>query len=326
VISIAENRVTVSELSTTAATKPAAPKSRPATEERASVQGVLIALAPALAIVVATWWDSLRQLVAIWDKDPSYSHGYLVPLASAGFALLAWRRGKPDLHQAATWQGVSTGACEIVLGLLLHAVAWMTSLLLLDVIGLICTVRGVLLLVGGPSVNQKFGFAALFLIFMAPLPPLVYQAAALTMQHFVSVVSTACLETIGIAAFRQGNRIFLTDLPMDVGEACSGLRGITAILALGLAIGELYQSSRPMRWLLVILALPVAVAANCLRVTLTGIIMVLFGRKWAEDVYHTLEGLATMLMAAAVLLLIAWVLGKYEQRWGWQKEGAADSV
>jgi exosortase len=295
-------------------------------QERAAVQGVLLALAPALAMVVAIWWDSLRQLWEIWNKDPSYSHGYLVPVASAAFAALAWQRGKPDLSQAANWEGISTGTCEIILGLLLHAVAWMTSLLLLDVIGLICTVRGVLLLTCGPSVKQKFAFATLFLIFMAPLPPLVYQAAALTMQHFVSVVSTACLETIGIAAFRQGNWIHLSDFPMEVGEACSGLRGITAILALGLAIGELYQSSRPMRWLLVALALPVAVGANCLRVTLTGIIMVLFGRKWAENVYHTMEGLATMMIAAAVLLLIAWALGKCEERWGWQRRNSTKAA
>lgn len=268
------------------------------------------------ALVVLIFWDSLRQLREVWDKDPSYSHGYLVPLACMGFAILAWQRGKPDLTGAVSRSGMIPGAAEIVLGLVLHAGAWLLSTLLLDVVALICVVRGLMLLVGGPSVNQKFGFAALFLIFMAPLPPPVYQATALWMQHFVSVISAAALEIMGIAAYRQGYIIHLSDYTMEVGEACSGLRQLTAVLALGVAMGELYQNGRTVRWLLAILALPVAVGANCLRVTLSGVIMVLFGAKWAEGVFHTLEGLATILLAAGVLLALASALARWEQRRG----------
>jgi exosortase len=273
-----------------------------------------LAALPLACVVVAIYWDSLTQLAAVWDKDPAYSHGWLVPLAALGFGWLAWHRGRPDLSQSLTGRGVSTGASELVLGLILHAAAWMLSILILDVVSLIVVVRGLLMLVGGPSVKQKFAFAALFLIFMAPLPPVVYQTAALAMQHFVSVISTASLETLGIAAYRQGYIVHLADYEMEVGEACSGLRGITAVLALAVAMGEVYQNGRLVRWLLVLLALPVAVASNCLRVTLSGVIMVFFGRKWAEGTFHMLEGLATILMAAVVLLLLAWGLAAMEER------------
>lgn len=272
----------------------------------------------ATALTVAIFWDALRQLERIWNIDPSYSHGYLVPLASLGFAWLAWKRGKPDFTAALTGQGIATGVAEVVLGLALHAAAWLLSLLILDVVALICVVRGLLLLIGGPSVNAKFGFAALFLIFMAPLPAIWQQPLALGMQHFVSTISAAALETLGIAAYRQGYMIHLSDYTMEVGEACSGLRQLTAVLALGVAMGELYQSAKISRWSLALLALPVAVAANCFRVTMSGVIMVFFGAKWAEGVFHTLEGLAVILMAAAGLLVIAWGFIRLEQRLGWR--------
>jgi exosortase len=268
----------------------------------------------AAAVVAIIYWDTFNQLRAIWDKDPSYSHGYLVPLASLGFAFLSWQRGRPELEQALTARGMASGTAEIVLGLGLHALAWLMTVLLLDVIALICLIRGLLLLLGGPSVNSKLGFAALFLIFMAPLPPPVYQAAALAMQHFVSVISTACLDLLGIAAFRQGYRIQLADnYAMEVGEACSGLSGMTMMLAVGAALGELFQSSRRVRTALLLLALPTAVVANCLRVTLSGIIMVWFGRQWAVGIYHVTEGLIVQVVAAAVLLCLALIMVKYEQ-------------
>jgi exosortase len=269
------------------------------------------------AVVVAIFWDSLQQLEQVWQIDPSYSHGYLVPLASLGFAILAWNRGQPNFSDALGKRGMATGVAEVLLGLAMHAAGWLLSLLILDVVALICVIRGLLLLVGGPSVNAKFGFAALFLIFMAPLPGAVQQPLALWMQHFVSLISAASLEILGIAAYRQGYMIHLSDYTMEVGEACSGLRQLTAVLALAVAMGELYQASTPTRWLLALLALPVSIAANCFRVTMSGVIMVFFGAKWAEGVFHTLEGLAVILMAAATLLAIAWGLVRLEQRWGW---------
>jgi exosortase len=279
--------------------------------------------AVAAGLVIAIFGNSLRELERVWNIDPSYSHGYLVPLASLGFAVLAWQRGRPDFTAALTGQGLVAGTAEVVLGLTLHAAAWLLSLLILDVVALICVIRGLLLLVGGPSVNAKFGFAALFLVFMAPLPMVWQQPLALGMQHFVSTISAAALETLGIAAYRQGYMIHLSDYTMEVGEACSGLRQLTAVLALGVAMGELYQTSKTSRWLLALLALPVAVAANCFRVTMSGVIMVFFGAKWAEGVFHTLEGLAVILMAAAGLWLIAWGFVRLEQRLGWRSsEGA----
>lgn len=284
----------------------------------------LVAFAiPLLALTVAIFWDSLVQLERVWNVDPSYSHGYLVPLASLGFAALAWQRGRPDLSDARTTKGMITGATEVLLGLTLHAVAFLLSLLLLDVIALICIVRGLLLLVGGPSLNAKFGFAAIFLIFMAPLPAIWQQYLALWMQHFVSAISTASLEILGIAAYRQGYIIQLTDYTMEVGDACSGLRQLTAIVALSVAVGEIYRCRSWSRWLIALLALPVAVGANCFRVTMTGVIMVLFGPEWAEGVFHTLEGLFVTALAAAALMVIAWSIGRLEERFGWRKPTGA---
>src|SRR5690606_19449647 len=97
--------------------------------------------------------------------------------------------------------------------------------------------------------------------------------------------------------------IHLPGYDMEVGAACSGLRQLAAIIALSLAVGQMSGRSRTYKWILGLLSVPIAVVASIIRVTLTGFILLWFGRKWAEGVYHTLEGLAIVGVAAALILL-----------------------
>ena len=61
-----------------------------------------------------------------------------------------------------------------------------------------------------------------------------------------------------------------------------------------------------------LLAVPIAIGANCLRVFGTGIILLLFGKKYAEDAFHTLEGMVMVGLAAVLLVLTAWALARFE--------------
>ena len=99
---------------------------------------------------------------------------------------------------------------------------------------------------------------------------------------------------------------------MLVGDACSGLRSLTAILALAFAIA--YLSGRTMRYraILVLLAAPVAIAVNCLRVFGTGLIMIYSGPEWASGKFHEWEGMIMIGIAALLLVFVAWLLAGVE--------------
>ncbi len=289
------------------------------TAARGGLQGRLQAgLAPAAAVallVCFSWWPAFRELARWWREDADYSHGFLVPLAALYFARRAWAASGPPWQGHVAPAAAAAGYAMMALGLLGHVAAWFAAVLLGDVVALMLLLAGVLLVAGGVRALRAYAFSVCFLIFMAPLPPEWYRPLAIGMQQVAAVCSTRMLELCGVPVYQQGNMIFLADYRMEVGAACSGLRQILAFLALPVAAGELSGRRWGYRLVLAGLALPTAVLANCVRIVVTGVIMMVAGKRWAEGVYHTLEGLATAAIGLILLLAIAWGLARIEDRW-----------
>jgi exosortase len=275
-----------------------------------------LAMAAVAALIGGLYLPTLIRLSEIWNEDPDYSHGYLVIPASLIFAYISFQRLDSRAWSLATTNGAMLlGVVEIVLGFGMHAVGFLFDVLMLDVLSLVCVVRGSVLVIAGPQVNAAFAFPAMFLLFLAPLPPLVHQSLALFMQQLVAAVSTVTLDIFGVPIYRSGYIIHLPhDYVMTVGEACSGLRSMIAILALAVALGFMANGPLWYRWTLGLLALPVAGLTNCLRVVLTGVILMNFGPQWADGVMHTMEGMVMVVLAAAIMLGISYGLLRMDAR------------
>lgn len=261
-----------------------------------------------LAFVIAIYWLTGLELARIWDRDQNYSHGYAVLPASLVLACVAWRRRGSMVRSFASPNGVWLALFEVILGLVLHLLAWLAGILILDVASLIVVMCGLTLLLGGREAYWRYRFPIMFLIFMAPLPTAWYQPIALAMQQLVSSISAHLFEATGTAVYREGYLILLPGYTLEVGEACSGLRQLTAILALALAIGYLSGRGNAHRWALALLAAPIAIATNCLRVIMTGVILICFGPDWADGFFHMLEGLAIVGLSAALIVAADWCL------------------
>ena len=83
-------------------------------------------------------------------------------------------------------------------------------------------------------------------------------------------------------------------------------------MALAFAIAYLSARSMTYRAILVALAAPVAIAVNCLRVFGTGLIMIYIGPQWATGEFHKWEGMIMIGVAAALLVLLAWLMAGIE--------------
>ena len=271
------------------------------------------ALLLSAASIGTVYWPTAVELIRSWDVDPNYSHGFVVPVLSLLFAVASARRAGLPWETRVPGRAVCRGLAKIALGLGLHVVAFFLGHLLLDVVSLICVLRGTALALGGREVDQTLGFAALFLIFMAPVPMAWYQPVARLLQGLVSDVSANCLELLGVAVYREGNFIHLAEYTLEVGEACSGLRQLMGVLALAVAIGYFGSTQRWYRWVLATLAIPIAVAANCLRVLFSGLVLLTLGRRWGEGVFHSLEGMVLTGLAGVFLLGVARYLSRWER-------------
>jgi len=310
---------------------PAAPTGSPPADapprvDRATLLRGLIGYGIAAAACGWIFRASLAQLPHVWDVDPNYSHGYIVPVVFLLFVLRQWKRVGPPVVRSDRLQPVkgpaeaghyehpadlTAGLIRIVAGLAIHFLSHLWNILFFDIVGMIVLLSGVTIILAGRERYRAYAFPLWFLIFMAPLPMVWYQTLAIGMQQIASAVATGIFTLCGIPAYREGCYVSVPGYQMEVGAACSGLRQLAAIVALSLAIGHLSNRTAVFKWALGLLAVPIAIAANCIRVTLAGFILMGFGREWAEGVYHTLEGLAIVGVAAVLILLTAWWLSRY---------------
>ena len=162
-------------------------------------------------------------------------------------------------------------------------------------------VAGIFLLVGGWKALRWAGPAVAFLIFMFPLPGFLDTRLLAPLQKIATAASTYVLQTIGIPSYSEGNRIVIGEVQLGVVEACSGLRMLTIFVALAVAITLV--TDRPMweRIVIVASAVPIALAVNIARITVTGILHLTTSSQLADMVFHDLAGWFMMPMALGLL-------------------------
>ena len=136
---------------------------------------------------------------------------------------------------------------------------------------------------------------------MFPLPSYLDARLLAPLQRLATVSSTYCLQTIGIPASSEGNRIEIGELQLGVVEACSGLRMLTIFVALAVAITLVTERPIWERLVIVASAVPIALAVNIIRITATGILHLTVGKKVADVVFHDMAGWFMMPMALGLL-------------------------
>jgi len=203
------------------------------------------------------------------------------------------------------WWGVGV----LTFGLLARLYCAQFALDIPDMVTFIPSLAGVFLLVGGWRLLRWAGPAVAFLIFMFPLPWSVENALLVPLQGLATKVSTYALQTLGIGAYHEGNRICIGELQMGVVDACSGLRMVTIFIALSAAM--VLVTERPWWEQVVILvsAVPIALAVNVMRITVTGILHLTAGTELADMVFHDLAGWIMMPLALGLLWLELMVMG-----------------
>ena len=112
---------------------------------------------------------------------------------------------------------------------------------------------------------------------------------------------------LGIPVLREGNVLELASQRLNVVEACSGIRSLLSLGFLGLVYGYFFESKMWIRVALVVATVPIAIVANGLRVTITGILSEL-NKDYAEGLFHTMEGWVIFMVALVALLILHQVL------------------
>ncbi len=278
------------------------PAGHPVVADR-SITGLLPWLVAGAAFVVL-FRVPITGTARLWWTDADAGHGLLlVPLA----AFLAWRLGRVRPAHAAPVGGLLIVAAAVVLRFL-GGVA--TELFTMRVSALLALVGTIVFALGWAQVRRWWLPLTLVLLSL-PLPEIVLSSLALPLQFRASQMGAALLEWRHVPVRLSGNIIQLPGHSLFVTEACSGLRSLSALLAIGVLVGGLWLRTWWGRTLLVAVAIPIAMVLNGVRVFLTGFAVYFIDPALGAGVMHYTEGWAMFLVAllalAGVAQAVAWL-------------------
>jgi exosortase len=256
--------------------------------------------------------NDINGIVIKWLTDPSWSHGFLIPL----FSLYFINQAKNEVLN------LQTRPNYLGLFFLIFWVSFYffnlvspTGYAYFCSISVIASLGAIVLFLGGWGLVKYTWLPVAFLVFAVPLPQRYEVTMTMPMRHLAAKVAAALLNLVSqmqatasgvvIDVIYKGQRL---EPPLNVAEACSGMRLLLAFLALGVAMAYLHY--RPLWQRIVLLAstIPIAVFCNIVRVTITGFIYILIHPRYAQGVYHDLLGLAMLPLAFGLYGFLAWFM------------------
>jgi exosortase len=268
-----------------------------ATEPASNRTVPIAAIAWFAALIAIGYLPVLKHLYWQWTNDEDMGHGLFVPIVAA---YIAWQRReeiqatpvKPDYRGLIL---IGWGAIQLVVGTL-------GAELFLQRTALLFTLVGVILTTCGTRILKKLAFPLFLLVFMIPIPRIVYTEITFPLQLFASRVAEVILSGLGYPVLREGNVLELASQKLSVVEACSGIRSLLSLSFLSLVYAYFFDRKQWMRWTLLAATIPIAIIANAGRVTVTGILSEI-RTDLAQGFYHSLEGWLIFAVAMALMIM-----------------------
>ena len=240
----------------------------------------------------------------LWHLD-EYAHG---PIILAIIAWLAWQK-RAALAAPSVSPAPKSGIAILVFGLLVYVLGRSQTIGLLEVGALLPILAGTLLAMRGRAVLRQFWFPLLFVVFLLPLPNIFVDALTGPLKRQVSEVTVAILYAAGYPIARDGVVITIGQYQLLVADACSGLNSMFSLSALGLLF--MYLTARASllhNAIMLVSILPIAFAANIIRVLILILVTYHFGDAAGQGFLHGAAGMVLMLAALSILLLLDAVL------------------
>lgn len=286
----------------------ASPRSRrqPAVtaDAHSATPGRFLAVAALIALGVWAFWPVISRMAEVWENDPDYGHGYLVPVVALGLAW--WRRGWRPSQMQTDGRGLAVVGCAMAMLI----VGGRFYLPFLQDFSLLVWVVGLAMALGGRAALRWLAPAIGFLVFMVPLPYRLEQLATLPLQQVATRWSCWLLECLGQPALAEGNVVLVNDVRLEVAQACSGLRLFVCVVALAYLHAVVSHRAWWTKLAAFGLIVPVALLANTLRIAATGLAWQHLADAHSREIAHEAAGWLMLPLAAALIELAIWYLGR----------------
>jgi exosortase B len=256
------------------------------------------------ALYLPSYWNAAQGL---WQTD-EFGHA---PLILAIVAWLFWQVRYAVL-QASDAPRSGPGWLLLALGLALYALGRTAGLASVEFASQLFVAAALLLLLKGSQALRAAWFPVFYLVFMVPLPGPLVDTLTEPLKHWISIIVVDLLHGMGYPIGRSGVMITVGQYELLVADACSGLNSMFSLAALGaLFIHIMGRKSGLHTTLLVLAIVPIAFAANIVRVVSLVLITYHFGDAAGQGFLHGAAGIVLMLVALLAFFALDWCLGRW---------------
>jgi exosortase D (VPLPA-CTERM-specific) len=262
-------------------------------------------LAITLAAAIVPFASVLGDLYNIWNLQPEYSHGIIIPVLSA---YLIWRRREElrGLPFTGSWLGLAL----IAVGLALRLLGVITTMTTIEHYAFLVVLYGLILALTGPVIFRRLRMPLFILLFAVPLPSVFNNALSLQLQFLSSELGVWVIRAAGISVLLEGNIIDLGNYQLEVAQACSGLRYLFPLMTLAFIAASLFRGPLWKRAVLFLVSVPITVIMNSVRIGFIGITVEHWGPSMAEGALHDFEGWLVFMLSTGALILTALLLAR----------------
>lgn len=271
-------------------------------------------------LAVATMFIILYAPIIPWwvkhcsDPEGLYGHAFLIPFVSLW---LLWQSRK-KLSQV-TYRPFPKALWLVIAGLFINLFGVFVEARFIVFLSLMIVFIGLLWMWLGTEFIRAAWFPLAFLFFAVPLDPILTKLS-IPLQMFSARLAGAMVGLTGIPAVVSGAQLSTPKFGVLVIPDCSGLKYTVSLLALSTLIamqvpGTLWKA------VLVVSALPVAMVANAIRITVVTLIGQWWGKEAATGFYHNVSGVLIFAIAFAMFMGLAVLIGQEVQGIGHKEQG-----
>jgi exosortase len=245
------------------------------------------------------YWSILFHLAKQWSNDANFSHGFFVPAFSLYVLWQDRARLAREPRKPSSW-----GLLVVLFALFVLVVGVLGAELFLSRISLLLLIAGLVIFFQGWLMFRAVLFPWAFLILMIPIPAIIFSQITFPLQMLASKVAALLLPLLGVPVLREGNIINLPAMPLEIAEACSGIRSLLSLATLAIIYGYLTETRMWVRVALALASIPIAVAANSLRIVGTGLLVQYWDPDKAEGFFHTFSGWLVFVVSLGMLFFL----------------------
>lgn len=248
---------------------------------------------------VVFYWSTIAGLWHLWSTNDDYSYAFLMPLI---FAYIIWQKRMEIARTSLGTNWLGSVSFLVLLTISLYGILGSNPSAVRPAIPLM--ILSIVLFCFGVEMFKVLAFPLAVLIFMIPLPTLVQSEIGVPLKMMATHLGVLMMRLFGMSVYIEGNMIDLGTIQLQVADACSGLRYILPLFALGFLFAYFFEKVRWRQLVLVLMTIPISIVSNGFRVGMTGILAQYYGLKVTEGIFHDFSGWLVFMIAFSLLFMV----------------------